>query len=157
MLEEIDRVVTEPHYYDVIMGTIASQITSLTIVYSTFYSDVDQRKHQSSVSLAIVRGIHRRPVNSRTKGQLRGKCFHLMTSSRIHRVVTEPCITSKTVNIPTDTHSLACNTTWFCLTCTNEITMEYRAITVSQANHLQFRIRFHECTQSTSHVTLHSP
>ena len=27
------------------MGTIASQITSLTIVYSTFYSDADQRKH----------------------------------------------------------------------------------------------------------------
>ena len=34
------------HYSDVIMGTIASQITSLTIVYSTVYSSVDQRKHQ---------------------------------------------------------------------------------------------------------------
>ena len=50
------------HYNDVIMGTIASQITNLTIVYS----DADQRKHmyQSSASLAFVRGIHRRPVNS---------------------------------------------------------------------------------------------
>ena len=38
------------------MGTIASQITSLTIVYSTVYSGADQRKHQSSVSLAFVRG-----------------------------------------------------------------------------------------------------
>ena len=41
------------------MGTIASQITSLTIVYSTVYSDADQRKRQSSASLAFVRGIHR--------------------------------------------------------------------------------------------------
>ena len=52
------------HYGDVIMGMIASQITSLTIVYSTVYSDTDQRKHQSSASLAFVRGIHRGPVNS---------------------------------------------------------------------------------------------
>ena len=58
------------HYSDVIMGAMASQITSLTIVYSTVYS-ADQRKHQSSASLAFVRGIHRR------------KFFHLMTSSCI--------------------------------------------------------------------------
>ena len=47
------------HYNDVIMTTTASQITSLTVVYSTVYSDADQRKHQSSASLAFVRGIHR--------------------------------------------------------------------------------------------------
>ena len=41
------------HYNDVIMSTIASQITSLTIVYSTVYSGADQRKHQSSASLAL--------------------------------------------------------------------------------------------------------
>ena len=41
------------------MGSIAYQITSLMIVYSTVYSDADQRKHQSSASLAFVRGIHR--------------------------------------------------------------------------------------------------
>ena len=46
------------------MGSIASQITSLTIVYSTVYSDAVQRKHQSPASLAFVRGIHRRPVRS---------------------------------------------------------------------------------------------
>ena len=46
------------------MSAIASQITSLTIVYSIVYSDVDQRKHQSSASLAFVWGIHRGPVNS---------------------------------------------------------------------------------------------
>ena len=49
------------HYGDVIMGAMASQITSLTIVYSTVYSDADQRKHQGSASLAFVWG---RPVNS---------------------------------------------------------------------------------------------
>ena len=42
------------HYNDVIMGAIASQITILTIVNSTVYSDVDQRKHQSSASLACA-------------------------------------------------------------------------------------------------------
>ena len=43
---------------------MASQITNLTIVYSTFYSGADQRKHQSSASLAFVRGIHRWPVTA---------------------------------------------------------------------------------------------
>ena len=52
------------HYIGVIMTTMASQIANLTVVYSAVYSDVDQRKHQSSASLAFVRGIHRRPVNS---------------------------------------------------------------------------------------------
>ena len=51
-------------YNDVIMSLVASQITSLTIVYSTVYSGADQRKHQSSTSLAFVWGIHRWPVNS---------------------------------------------------------------------------------------------
>ena len=69
------------HYHDVIMDPIASQITSLTIVYSIVYSDADERKHQSSASLAFVWGIHRDRWIPRTKGQLRGKCFHLMTSS----------------------------------------------------------------------------
>ena len=46
------------------MGAIASQITSLTMVTSAVYLDTDQRKHQSSASLAFVRGIHWRPVNS---------------------------------------------------------------------------------------------
>ena len=62
------------HYDDVIMGTIASQITCLTSVYSTVYLGADQSKHQSSASLAFV-------WIPRTNGQLRGKCFHLMTSS----------------------------------------------------------------------------
>ena len=69
------------HCNDVIMSAIASQITSLTIVYSTVYSGTDQRKHQSSASLAIVRGIHRWPMNSPHIGPVTRKIFHLMTSS----------------------------------------------------------------------------
>ena len=63
------------HYNEVIMGTMASQITSLTIVYSTVYSGADQRKHQSFASLAFVRGIHRRPVNSPHKWPVTRKMF----------------------------------------------------------------------------------
>ena len=62
------------HYDDVIMTTMAAQITSLTVVYSTVNSDANQRKHQSSASLAFVQGIHRDRWIPCTKGQLRGKC-----------------------------------------------------------------------------------
>ena len=66
---------SEPaHYNDVRMDAIASQITSLTIVYSTVYSDADQRKHQSSASLAFRR-IHRWPVNSPHKWPVTRKMF----------------------------------------------------------------------------------
>ena len=51
------------------MGMIASQITSVSIVYSTVCSGTDQRKLQSSASLAFVRGIHRDQWIPRTKGQ----------------------------------------------------------------------------------------
>ena len=47
------------HYNAVIIDAIASQITSVTIVYSTVNSDADQRKYQSSASLAFVRWIPR--------------------------------------------------------------------------------------------------
>ena len=57
------------------MGTIASQITSLTSVYSNVYSGADQSKHQSSASLAFVWGIHRGPVNSPHKWPVTRKMF----------------------------------------------------------------------------------
>ena len=57
------------------MGTIASQITSLSIVYSTVYSDADQRKYQRSASLAFVRGFDRRPVNPPHKWPVTRKMF----------------------------------------------------------------------------------
>ena len=63
------------HYNDVIMGTMTSQITSLTIVYSTVYLGADQRKLQRSVSLAFVLGIRWWPVNSLHKGPVTWKMF----------------------------------------------------------------------------------
>ena len=63
------------HYNAVIMSMVASQITSFTIVYSTIYSSTDERKHQRSVSLAFLRGIHRWPVNSPHKGPVTRKMF----------------------------------------------------------------------------------
>ena len=66
------------HYSDLIMGTMATQITSLAIVHSTvFFSGANQRKHQSSASLAFVRGIHRSPVNSPHKRPVTRKMFPL--------------------------------------------------------------------------------
>ena len=59
----------DSHYGDATMGAIASQITSLTVVYSTVYSDADQRKHQSSASLAFAWGIHRDRWIPSTNGQ----------------------------------------------------------------------------------------
>ena len=73
----------DDHYSDVIMSAMASQITGVSIVSVNFCLGADQRKHQSSAPLAIVRGIHRWPVDSPYKGQWRGNCIHLMTSSRI--------------------------------------------------------------------------
>ena len=64
-----------PHYTDVIMGVIASQITDVSIVYSTVWSSVYKKKHQSSASLAFLRGIPRWPVNSPHKGPVTRKMF----------------------------------------------------------------------------------
>ena len=73
------------HYNDVIMGAIAYQITSPTIVYSTIYSGSDKKKHKSSASLAFVRGIHRWPVTGEFPAQKAINAdffyFYLMTSS----------------------------------------------------------------------------
>ena len=75
------------HYNDVIMGAMASQITSLTIVYSSVYSGAEQRKHESSASLAFVPGIHRWPVNSPHQWPVTRKIFHMMTSSRLFNIM----------------------------------------------------------------------
>ena len=98
------------HYCDVIMGTMASQITSIMIVYSVVYSGPDQRKHQSSASLAFVRGIHRWPVNSRHKWPVTRKMFpcddvfrniwgahvpfihYHVPPTKYHRDVTDKCV-----------------------------------------------------------------
>ena len=84
------------------MGTIASQITSLTTVCSTVYSDADQRKHQCSASL-LVRGMHRWPVNSLPKWPVTRKMFpfddvimplQFTTYLRLHGLGREDCIGS---------------------------------------------------------------
>ena len=75
------------HYSDVIMSAMASQIISFTIAYSTVYLGADQRKHIKALRhwplWAEFTGDRWIP---RTKGQLRGKCFHLMTSSWSARI-----------------------------------------------------------------------
>ena len=68
--QRVNRMqIFEDHYNDVIMSAIVSQITSLTIVYSTVYSGADQRKHQSSTSLAFVRGFTGDQWIPRTNGK----------------------------------------------------------------------------------------
>ena len=69
------RCVIDLVYSDVMMSPMASQITSLRIVYSTVYSGADHSKHQSSASLAFVRGIHRWPANSPQKRPVMWKMF----------------------------------------------------------------------------------
>ena len=88
------------HYNDVIMRSMASQITTLTIVCSTVYSGADKGKHPSSASLAFVRGFQRWPMNSPHKGPVTQKMFSfddvimltwlllgLHTPSDIHRTL----------------------------------------------------------------------
>ena len=76
------------HYNDVIMSMMASQITSLTIVYSNVYSGTEEWKHQSSASLAFVWGIHRWPANSLPKRPVMRKMFpfndFIMVLSKVH-------------------------------------------------------------------------
>ena len=85
---EIEYYFSALHYSDVVMGVMASQITSLPIVYLTVYSGADQRKYQSSASLAFVRGIHRGPVNSPHKWPVTRKMFPfddvIMEKNRLH-------------------------------------------------------------------------
>ena len=69
----VSSISFEPHYNDVIMLTMASQITSHKIFYSTAYLGTDKRKHQSSASLAFVQGIHWWPANSPHKGPVTQK------------------------------------------------------------------------------------
>ena len=69
------------HYGGVIMGAISSQITSLTTVYSTVYSDADQNNIKAPRHWPLCGEFTGGRWIPRINGQLRGKCFHLMTSS----------------------------------------------------------------------------
>ena len=69
------------HYSDVTLSSMASQITGVSIVCSVVCWGADQGKFKAARHRPLWgestcdRWIHP------TKGQLRGKCFHLMTSS----------------------------------------------------------------------------
>ena len=80
LLDQIHRLIIirnyiDYNYSDVTMGVMAPHIPSLMSVYSMVHSEADQTKHQSSASLAFVRGIYRGPVNSPHKGPVTRKMF----------------------------------------------------------------------------------
>ena len=98
----------------------------------TAYSGDDQRKQQSSASLAIVRGIHRGPVNFPRKGPVTRKMFHLMTSSCYFKVfITSPMracpllFSSTTsqgyLNNPIFSNFGLCAASWLHLMCYHEL------------------------------------
>ena len=64
-----------PHYNDVIMGEIASQITSLTIVFSTVYSDADKKNPSQLRVTGLCAGNSPGPVNSPHKWPVTRKMF----------------------------------------------------------------------------------
>ena len=68
-------------YSDVIMSVMVSQIIGVSIVYLTVCSGADQRKQQSSASVAFVRENYRWPMGSPRNGPVTRKMLHLMTSS----------------------------------------------------------------------------
>ena len=91
---------------------MVSQITGLTIVYSTVYLDADRRKHQSSASLAFMRGVPRWPVNSPLKRTVTGKMFpcddvlvylNPGTENELHILSTVVFMITLTVGISPDT------------------------------------------------------
>ena len=87
------------HYDDVIMTMLASQITSLTVVYSIVYSGVNQRKHQSSASLAFVREIHRGPVNFPHKWPVTRKMFPFDDVTQGHKTICDAVVTGNECNV----------------------------------------------------------
>ena len=102
---------------------MASRITSFTIVYSTVYSGAAQRKHQSSASLASVRGIHRWPVNYPHKGPVTRKMFQF--ASCIFRLDhSNPWDVTEIINLFCSIQSvLHCFFTW----CSSIFVMAYGA------------------------------
>ena len=63
------------HYYDVIMGAIASQITSLAVVYSTVYSAQIKENIKAPRHWPLCGEFYRRPVNSPHKWPVTRKMF----------------------------------------------------------------------------------
>ena len=108
------------------MGPMVSQITSLTVVYSIIYSDADQRKHQSSASLAFVRRIHQGPVNFPHKGPVTPKMFPFddvimmaQTTEILRNIWQYPYLlfNSRVDQVPADVICGHTILTWFEVTC----------------------------------------
>ena len=103
------------HYNDVMMGATASQITSLTKFYSTVYLSADQRKHQSSTSLAFVREIHQWPVNSPHKAPVTRKMFPfddvimMLQTSAFWMMRTVPCSVNTSGDVVENVTPHVCN------------------------------------------------
>ena len=66
------------HYSDVTISAMVSQITGvngIAGICSSVCSGADKIKHQSTASLAFVKGIHHWPVNCPPKGPVKRKMF----------------------------------------------------------------------------------
>ena len=77
------------------MSAMGSQITDVSIVYSTVYSGADQRKHQSPASLAFMRGIHRGPLNSPHKWLVKRRRFSFDDVTMVNSMVADNLVTQR--------------------------------------------------------------
>ena len=107
------------HYNDIIMSAMASQITGVSDCLPNLCSGTDQRKYQSSASLAFVRGIHQWPVNFPHKGPVTWKMFSfhdvIMILTKLHSAIPIACNTLKFLLMPIFNYLIfncliACNT-----------------------------------------------
>ena len=74
------------YYNEVIMSAMPSQITSLIIIYSNgLFSRRSKKKVKAARHWPLWGEFTGDRWIPRTKGQWRGKCFHLMTSSWLCR------------------------------------------------------------------------
>ena len=85
------------HYSDVLIGTMASQITSLTIVYSTVYSGTDQRKEQSSTSHVTGLCVVNSPVTGEFPAQRASNAENVSISWRHH---VDCCCLGRPIRLP---------------------------------------------------------
>ena len=115
------------YYNEVIMGAMASQITSLTIVYSTAYSGADQRKHERHL-LGIWLHIYGKKLFHVNKKRLQ-----ICISSYVcYKFNINACIVAQPLSIPIFPNTM---------------------ITSSNGN--IFCVTGHLCGESTSHRWIH--
>ena len=124
------------HYNDVMMGAIASQITSLTIVYSTVYSDADERKHQSPASLAFVGNS---PLTGEFPAQMASNEWNVSIWWRYHEMLV--FLNKSTLN-----HAVAWH--WFSITPPRHLTnllIIYDIATWSPTNKMYWYFHLNYC------------